>query len=104
MMDVVALLGAADADTIQFIPAGINSRATDIRNFCFVDVRTLKGPTVSLMKSTCILVFSVFVLSVMGCGKSNPNANVPPERIAPAPEDLGNDPEYVKQFGGKGKK
>lgn len=32
-MDVMALLGATDADTMEFIPAGIDSRATDIRNF-----------------------------------------------------------------------
>lgn len=57
-----------------------------------------------MLKSTCILVFSVFVLSVIGCGKSDPNANIPPEKRAPDPLELGNDPEYAKQFGGKGKK
>lgn len=40
-------------------------------------------------------------LGLCGCGKSDPNANIPPERIAPAPENLGSDPEYAKQFGKK---
>jgi predicted small lipoprotein YifL len=47
------------------------------------------------------LVLSTLCLGLAGCGPHNPNANVPKEKIAPAPQDLGNDPEYVKQFGGK---
>jgi hypothetical protein len=35
-----------------------------------------------------------------GCSETDPNANVPPEKMAPDPEKLGEDPEYAKQFGG----
>ncbi len=70
----------------------------------FFAVRNLKASTVKMMTPLCIVVLSAFVLCVSGCGKSNPNANVPKEKMAPAPQDLGNDPEYAKQFGGQGKK
>jgi len=56
---------------------------------------------VKILNPLRCLVLSAFVLSVVGCGKSDPNANVPKEKIAPAPQDLGKDPEYAKQFGGK---
>lgn len=59
-----------------------------------------------MMKPVCIgiVVLSAFVLSMSGCGKSNPNVNVPKEQMAPDPKDLGDNPEYVKQFGGQDKK
>jgi hypothetical protein len=70
----------------------------------FFDVLTTRELTVRTMKPACLVVFSLFALTILGCGKSNPNAGVPPEKMAPAPDQLGNDPEYAKQFGGKGKK
>ncbi len=54
-----------------------------------------------VLSTLCLLLAAVISLGVVGCGKSNPNANVPPEKVAPAPEELGSDPEYAKQFGGK---
>jgi hypothetical protein len=54
-----------------------------------------------LVKSALQFLFlsCVFAL-VAGCGETDPNANVPPEKIAPDPTKLGEDPEYAKQFGG----
>lgn len=49
--------------------------------------------------SATIIILSAFVFSFSGCGKVNPNANVPKEKMAPAPQDLGNNPDYAKQFG-----
>lgn len=43
-------------------------------------------------------------LGAVGCGQTDPTANLPPEKKAPDPLQLGNDPEYAKQFGGGGKK
>ncbi len=43
-------------------------------------------------------------LGTVGCGQSDPLANVPPENKAPDPTKLGDDPEYVKQMGGAKKK
>ncbi|MBX3449567.1 MAG: hypothetical protein KF777_08420 [Planctomycetaceae bacterium] len=54
-----------------------------------------------VLSTLCLLLAAVISLGMVGCGKSNPNANVPPEKVAPAPEELGSDPEYAKQFGGK---
>lgn len=54
-----------------------------------------------VLSTLCLLLVAVTSLEIVGCGKSNPNANVPEEKVAPAPEQLGNDPEYAKQFGGK---
>lgn len=72
---------------------------------CFSDVRTLKDFTVDMMKPLGFAVLSAFVLAIAGCGgSSDPNAGIPPEKRAPNPMELGNDPEYAKQFGGKGKK
>lgn len=45
-----------------------------------------------------------FALSAAGCTPADPTANLPPEKKAPDPLQLGNDPEYAKQFGGGGKK
>jgi hypothetical protein len=56
---------------------------------------------VKVLSTLCLLLATVTSLGMVGCGKSNPNANVPPEKVAPAPEELGSDPEYAKQFGGK---
>ncbi len=50
-----------------------------------------------------LLLASVAII-VSGCGgTSDPAAGIEPAKMAPAAEDLGNDPEYAKQFGG-GKK
>lgn len=46
----------------------------------------------------------VLALGAIGCGQADPAANVPPEKRAPDPMQLGNDPEYVKQMGGNKKK
>lgn len=51
---------------------------------------------------SCLAVFAS-TLTVVGCGNSDPSAGLPKDKVAPAPTDLGNDPEYVKQFGGKKK-
>jgi len=56
---------------------------------------------VKVLSTLCLLLAAVISLGVVGCGKSNPNVDVPPEKVAPAPEQLGSDPEYAKQFGGK---
>lgn len=48
----------------------------------------------------CIAVLTS-TLSIAGCGSSMPNADVPKEKLAPPATDLGNDPEYAKQFGKK---
>ncbi len=56
------------------------------------------------MKSLHMLCrFTVFasLLALAGCENSDPSAGIPKEKVAPAPTDLGSDPEYVKQFGGK---
>ena len=48
-----------------------------------------------------VYLFSCLVLAVglVGCGESsNPNADVPPEKMAPAPENLGDNPEYAEQM------
>ena len=50
------------------------------------------------------LVLSSAVTFVAGCGsETDPSAGIAPENIAPAPENLGDNPEYAKQFGGKKK-
>lgn len=54
-----------------------------------------------VLSTLCLLLAAVISLGVVGCGKSNPNADVPAEQVAPAPEELGSDPEYAKQFGGE---
>lgn len=54
-----------------------------------------------VLSTLCLLLAAATSLGMVGCGKSNPNASVPVEKHAPAPEQLGSDPEYAKQFGGK---
>jgi hypothetical protein len=50
------------------------------------------------------LLLACVAMIVSGCGgTADPAAGIEPEKMAPAAEDLGNDPEYAKQFGG-GKK
>jgi hypothetical protein len=50
------------------------------------------------------LLLACVAMIVSGCGgTTDPAAGIEPEKMAPAAEDLGNDPEYAKQFGG-GKK
>ena len=46
----------------------------------------------------------VLALGAIGCGQTDPAAKGPPEKRAPDPMQLGNDPEYVKQMGGANKK
>lgn len=47
------------------------------------------------------LVLGSVATVVAGCGgETDPAAGIPPENLAPAAEDLGNDPDYAKQFGG----
>lgn len=53
--------------------------------------------------SALLVAVTLGTFGLFGCGKSDPNANLPPERMAPAPEKLGDNPEYAKQFGKKGK-
>ena len=49
-----------------------------------------------------LLFVCLFAVTFVGCGgKSDPNANVTPDQIAPDPEKLGEDPEYAKQMGGE---
>lgn len=45
------------------------------------------------------LVLAV-ALGTVGCSQADPLANVPPEKKAPDPLKLGDDPEYAKQMGG----
>lgn len=53
----------------------------------------------------CSLLLSCVVTTIAGCGGSaDPAAGIEPEKMAPAAEDLGSDPEYAKQFGGAKKK
>jgi hypothetical protein len=58
-----------------------------------------------LVKTTfCSLVLSGIVSGVVGCGgTTDPAAGIEPEKMAPAAEKLGDNPDYAKQFGG-GKK
>ena len=57
-----------------------------------------------ITNTLCIIVLTAFAFSISGCGQSNPNANVPKEKIAPAPEDVAKNPGYAEQFGGQDKK
>jgi hypothetical protein len=57
----------------------------------------------SLHTFCCLVVFAS-LLTITGCsGSTDPAAGLPKEKLAPAPTDLGSDPEYAKQFGGKKK-
>ncbi len=56
----------------------------------------------SLHRLSCLAVFAS-LFAVAGCANSDPSAGIPKEKVAPAPTDLGSDPEYVKQFGSKKK-
>lgn len=48
----------------------------------------------------CLLLSSAATF-VAGCGgETDPSAGIPPEKIAPSPENLGDNSEYAKQFGG----
>lgn len=52
----------------------------------------------------CFGLLMTFVMIASGCGPTDPTANLPPEKKAPDPLQLGNDPEYSKKFGGGAKK
>ena len=51
------------------------------------------------------LVLGSAVTFVAGCGsETDPSAGIPPENLAPPAENLGENPDYAKQFGGGKKK
>ena len=57
-----------------------------------------------LNKALTFLFLGSVVTAFAGCGgTTDPAAGIKPEEMAPAPENLGDNPEYAKQFGG-GKK
>ena len=57
-----------------------------------------------LNSALTFLFLSSVVTAVAGCGgTTDPAAGIKPEEMAPAAENLGDNPEYAKQFGG-GKK
>jgi len=54
--------------------------------------------------AVCFLFLGSVMTMVAGCGgETDPSAGIAPEKMAPAPENLGDNPDYAKQFGG-GKK
>jgi predicted small lipoprotein YifL len=59
---------------------------------------------VRLKNLICCGLFLAFAMAFSGCGQSDPTANLPPEKKAPDPMQLGNDPAYAEQFGGGAKK
>jgi len=61
-----------------------------------------KGFLMRLVKSTCCSLFlACAAMSVSGCGEAaDPAAGIPAEKLAPAAENLGDNPDYAKQFGG----
>ncbi|MFO1003230.1 MAG: hypothetical protein U0936_23090 [Planctomycetaceae bacterium] len=47
------------------------------------------------------LLLACVAMVISGCGgTTDPAAGIPPEKVAPAAEKLGDNPEYAKQFGG----
>ena len=59
-----------------------------------------------LVKTTfCSLMLSSILAGTVGCGgTTDPAAGIEPAKLATPADKLGEDPEYVKQFGGGKKK
>ncbi len=55
------------------------------------------------LQSLCCLAVLASLLGIAGCGNTDPAAGIPKEKLAPAPTDLGTNPDYAKQFGSKKK-
>ena len=78
-------------------------RVASVAPALFVE-HSAKEFTVRLKNLICFGILAAFALGASGCGPTDPTANLPPEKKAPDPMQLGNDPEYSKKFGGDKKK
>lgn len=65
--------------------------------------RDHEEPTMKLFHAFCCLTVFVGLLTVAGCSETKLNSDIPKEKLAPKAEELGNNPDYAKQFGSKKK-